>query len=190
MKWNLDELARIFEYGLCIPPARTGLRLKSEPELARMLEINRMLIRSMLSDFVERDILLRRHGSGTYLRKLPGRSKQATEGVDMDWAVVVLKKGIFARPEAPLLWRRIRSDQRSLNLALLADHYFENKSPSGTCRSMFLGLQQRAEEAGRSLQMILLASEDFDPDVAADLTRKIRENSCDTGQTLAAGNPR
>jgi len=106
MKWNQDELARIFEYGLCIPPARTGLRLKSEPELARMLEINRMLIRSMLSDFVERDILLRRHGSGTYLRKLPGRSWQATEGVDMDWAVVVLKKGIFARPEAPLLRRR------------------------------------------------------------------------------------
>jgi DNA-binding LacI/PurR family transcriptional regulator len=65
-----EELISFFEFCLSQSPCSSGLRLQSEPELARLLNEGRQKVRRALNDLVERGYLTRRHGSGTFVRKV------------------------------------------------------------------------------------------------------------------------
>ena len=65
-----DDLIHFFEFCLSQSPSRSGIQLQSEPELARLLNEGRQKIRRVLNDLVERGYLTRRHGSGTFVRKV------------------------------------------------------------------------------------------------------------------------
>lgn len=68
-----DTLLSSLEYTLSQPPARVGMRLRTEQELAEQLGITRWRLRTLLGQLVGQGILARRQGSGTYIRKVPGR---------------------------------------------------------------------------------------------------------------------
>lgn len=65
-----EALQGIFAYMLSRPPSRSGLRLRSEPELARLFNMNRQAVRRSLDGLVVEGYLTRKHGSGTYVRKV------------------------------------------------------------------------------------------------------------------------
>ncbi len=62
-----DELI----YNLAQPPARSGLRLKSERELAGVLNVHYQSIKYAMSKLEQGGVVERRRGSGTFLRKVP-----------------------------------------------------------------------------------------------------------------------
>lgn len=71
---NNAELAHAFRAALGRPPVATGCRLRSERELAESLKVGRKRVRAVLDELVAEGILVRRQGSGTYVRRIPERS--------------------------------------------------------------------------------------------------------------------
>ncbi len=65
-----ENVIAIFKYLLSCPPCRSGMRLRSEPELGRLLSESRQKVRRSLDVLVEDGYLTRKHGSGTYVRKV------------------------------------------------------------------------------------------------------------------------
>ena len=66
-----ELLAAAIEYQLSQPPAHAGMRLKTVRELARMVGVSHEWMNKSLGGLVERGILVRKHGSGVYVRKVP-----------------------------------------------------------------------------------------------------------------------
>jgi DNA-binding LacI/PurR family transcriptional regulator len=56
------------------PESHAGRRLKSERELAGLLHLDRYTMRSVLDELVDEGLLTRRHGSGTFVRRVLGKS--------------------------------------------------------------------------------------------------------------------
>jgi len=54
------------------PPCRAGMRLRPEEELVRVLQLGRRQVRKILGELEAEGIVVRRKGSGTYLRQVPG----------------------------------------------------------------------------------------------------------------------
>jgi len=63
----IEDMAR----ALSCPPAKAGMRLRSERELASLFGVCRTTIRQALGALEERGILAQQRGSGTYLRYVP-----------------------------------------------------------------------------------------------------------------------
>ena len=66
-----DAVTTRMESLLSKPPSKVGLRLKSEVDLAHSFKIGRWQIRKSLEDLAEKGILVKKRGSGTYVRKIP-----------------------------------------------------------------------------------------------------------------------
>ena len=64
-----EDVQTILSSFLSRPPCRSGLRLRSEPELGRILDASRQTVRRAIDGLVEQGYLTRKHGSGTYIRK-------------------------------------------------------------------------------------------------------------------------
>ena len=54
------------------PPVKAGMRLNPERELARTLDVSPKCINRTLRLLTEEGILSKRHGSGNYIRRIPG----------------------------------------------------------------------------------------------------------------------
>ncbi|MBL4699926.1 MAG: GntR family transcriptional regulator [Phycisphaeraceae bacterium] len=65
------QVLEALSFELTRPPAKAGQRLINERQLATCLGANRMTVRRSLDDLEQQGLLIRRQGSGTYLRKVP-----------------------------------------------------------------------------------------------------------------------
>lgn len=70
MKLKNDGLTATIQYTLSRPPAAAGRRLKSERELATMLGVGESKVRKSLESLVKEGVLVRRRGSGTFVRRI------------------------------------------------------------------------------------------------------------------------
>lgn len=70
-KMNNDDLYRLVCEWLALPPAAAGIRLISERDLSEKIGIPRKRLRTYLDKLIEEGIVVRRHGSGNYLRRVP-----------------------------------------------------------------------------------------------------------------------
>ncbi len=117
-----ESLLPALEYTLSQPPAQVGMRLRTEQDLAEQLGISRWRLRSLLSQLVERGVLARRQGSGTYIRKVPTGVERAVPGVP------IRPEQIFAHApdEDRPAQSRLQStwQQKSLQLHMVLRHSF------------------------------------------------------------------
>ena len=67
----MNNLEKVIEYALSRPPSSAGRRIRSERNLAALLKTDHYKIRKSLSELVHKGVLVRRQGSGTYVRKVP-----------------------------------------------------------------------------------------------------------------------
>jgi DNA-binding LacI/PurR family transcriptional regulator len=126
------------------PPAAAGRRLKSEPALAKLMGLKRTQLRKVLDRFVEDGVLVRRHGSGTFLRKaleIPEFTSEAS-GSTFD---------PFSDLENEESRRRASITDCSLKFSVLSD--FLSPHLSGTYRKIYEGLSSRSEESGHSVEI-------------------------------------
>ena len=128
-------------------PSRVGMRLRSEPILALQLGVSRKSIRCALDRLAARGILVRRHGSGTYVRKVPSAVPRGAVSAVRPIPPSELFGDLSRAPQRRHLGQR----HQSLTIGLLTD--LKAPSPSGAYRLIFQGIKERLKENGHSLRL-------------------------------------
>jgi DNA-binding LacI/PurR family transcriptional regulator len=142
------------EHALSQPPSTAGLRLRSERDLVQLLNLNHALVRRSLNHLVEKGVLVRRHGSGTYLRRVPIATRPDTR---RRYDLPVSSDMLFADAEPsdgrqrPLVPTR---EQKQVQIGLWTDFAL---GPSPSRQALLHGIVHCTEEAGHRVSMHSLA---------------------------------
>lgn len=141
-----EELVQLFEFYLSRPPCMSGVRLRSEPELARILNESRQKIRRALDDLVERGFLTRKQGSGTFVRKVfPEAEALNSDSVVRLMPRVVAEQVFLPKAPEPQKRRPDRSAQ-GLRIGLPGDIRFLTR----TNHTLFEAAKERFESLGHT----------------------------------------
>ncbi len=148
------ELTSVLRAMLSRPPVVTGVRLRSERELAEILKVGRKRVRVLLEDLVAEGVLVRRHGSGTYVRRVPIRSIDDlisdAESLPQKWAL--RPESIIAPDDGrPTDVTRLKPAPHQRRLRLEIWSGFHKTSP--TNRTILNAMLDRAEQVGHDLSV-------------------------------------
>ena len=170
-----SKVVSLLEDVLSRPPCEAGLRLRSECDVADLLGVHRMKIQRTFNLLVERGILVRRKGSGTFIRKVP----PTTSEVDVPYweGRPVAASDFLAAPAKAPVRKQSSREHRQLNLALITyDWTWDSVSAS----SILKGVQDRAKQEGHRLKIY---SAHFpssrNPETRRSLLKKLRSNPID-----------
>jgi len=168
------EMSVILETLLASPPSSAGKRLRSERDLAALVGLDRMKVQKAFDLLVDKGILLRRHGSGTYVRKVPRTEAAPAAPASVNVGAYTLSsEQLFAAvSEKPLRWQIHR--QRKLNLGVLPNLQWESASN----RSVFEGIKSRIRQEGHLMTRLKLAPQ-TDAASYEKAVRKLRGSACD-----------
>jgi len=145
MSKRIEELAKMLEASLASGEAATGRRLLSEPELAKICGVSRQSLRFALDALVKDGFVVRRHGSGTYVRKVPSQEALAAlPAPSFNPEGIFLKDEDEAQPHEPL------PSQRSMLVGATSELSLYNEIN----RAMLKGLKERLESLGHRLKLI------------------------------------
>lgn len=155
------DLAVALEYQLGLPPTETGMRLKPERTLARHLGVNHMRVHRSLEQLVNKGILVRKHGSGIYVRKVP-KTFPLSMAVAADHRKRPIRVPMFAEPVCDT---RLRppSDAVRLHLGMWGAAQISNESG----RSILRGIVDQATELGHRMVSYPITTRPSDP-IACD----------------------
>lgn len=145
---GVEELTAILEILLGGHPSRSGKRLCSERELASRLNIDRMKIQKAYDALVERGILARRHGSGTYVRKVPRLSDPSAKAKLGDQNIHSAE--LFAESSQAVIPRQISKEHKKLQLAVVLNQMWKSNSND----NIFAGIKDRTQHENHSLKMV------------------------------------
>lgn len=153
----MQDIEAILTTLLRQPPAEAGMRLRSDRELAELCGVNRMRMRRVMDRLEAQGVLVRRHGSGTYLRKVPERSATGS------CPHVIVPGGLTARdlaaaPARSLMRRHLSRSGQQLNLALIGGRPGADSTAAN--RLLVSGMVEQARQAGHH---ILFPTAAFDP---------------------------
>jgi len=136
---------------LSLPPSRAEMPIKSEPVLARMLGLKRPTVRKAIDRLVEEGILIRRNGSGTYVRKVASTGDasavHATSMMDGESLFDVVKER--QQRCAPL------NKDKKFEIGTVIN--WTGQSLSGVYKRIYDGLIARGEEIGAHINIHPLA---------------------------------
>lgn len=164
-KMNYRQLAQVLEQVISRPPARAGLQLLPEYELASRLGLSRMKVRRALDILFEKGYLSRSRGCGTFIRKVAADSSSTLQPGFSD---------IFESTCQHESGRRADHNQQSLNLSFWHDFSFYD-----TNISILEGMKAAAANRGHSFTDIsAMAGEGVLLD-AASLREMIEEREYD-----------
>ncbi len=136
------------EWSLGQPPSMAGLRLKSERELATLLRTERTHVRQSIRRLVKKGILVQRHGSGTYVRKVPRFSDNA-ERMLPPRVSLLSAEALFAEAGKPHTRRRVHAAHRQLHLGL----WSHIQTPSESEKLFLDGVIQQTRESGHQVTL-------------------------------------
>lgn len=152
-----------------MPPSKAGKRLNSERTLSERFGIDRMKVQRALDVLVERGILARRPGSGTFVRKVPKVSK-GTLGKSSFQA-----SDLFAERSSTPIPRQIETKHRKLKLGLLTNERWESE----TNRAMVAGIVERVNQEGHDLEIYNASDNSREPHHSKKLRDRLRKSTCD-----------
>lgn len=140
-----EQFQTSIERRLAQPPTRAGMRLKTVRELARMVGLSHESVNRSLGRLVERGILVRKHGSGIYVRKVPKASLPSVATAANHWKLPS-RISLFAEQISNT---RLRppSDAVRLHLGMWGSAEMPNESG----RSILRGIMDQARELGHRM---------------------------------------
>jgi len=142
---SVQELADFLEQLLSKKPSKTGQRLCSERDLGEKLNIDRMKVQKAFGLLMEKGIITRRIGSGTYIRKVPKRSGSSQQ-ILWNGDTPVKVEALFAKPSPVPARHQINQEHRSLKLALLPTWESESNN------SILGGIKDRVRREGHEIK--------------------------------------
>ena len=170
----MNNLEKVLEYALSRPPSSAGLRLRSERDLAVLLGTDHFRVRKSLSELVRRGVLVRRHGSGTYVRKVPKISYTSPPR-----ELKIPSKSLFVTDQLeqdhvpPLEPAKY---QQQLHLGLWADLEPEQMASR---RALISGIVSQTERAGHILSMHSICGDDGEIMSASELSERLKDSPSD-----------
>ena len=174
VKESADMVARAIHHVLTHPPAAVGKRLRSEQELAALLKVGRWRIRESITELVDQGVLVRRRGSGTYVRKIPS-SLEATQELPPGAGV---EPYVFfadaAASRSTVLQATAR--QKQLHLSLWTDW---NVYMHATLQAIMASIVHRVQETGHHLSLHSLVERENVPLPSNVLAKRLTENHYD-----------
>ena len=171
MTKRIEELAKMLEAALGESPAATGRRLISEPELAKLCGVSRQSLRSSLDILIAGGFIVRRHGSGTYVRKVSGR--EACEKLPKPSFPV---ERIFLPDETEAGAHEPLPMQRAMVLGVTKELALYND----VNRAILKGISERIESLGHTLKLIPeLTFDDLACLPPEDFASELRKANCD-----------
>jgi len=141
-----EELYLRMRHSLAVPPSRAGVSIKSEPALARMVGLKRPSVRKVIDRLVEEGILVRRNGSGTYVRKVPAKVDAPLSG-----GGAFFSESLFNFFEDRQQCREALNADKVIRIGAVID--FMAPSPSEVYHRIFNGLSARANEIGAVVEV-------------------------------------
>lgn len=156
-----QKVAELLEYALTSPEAILGRRLKSERDLAMLLDIGRRQANEALSLLAHRGLLSRTRGSGTYVTQRPQLSPSEAQRLRLTWeqGTRYRPEDVFAEAEESTEVTARRSNA-PLHLCLCGDWLDASPVHHAIVDRMLATVQQRGhtlsiisviDEAGRAL---------------------------------------
>lgn len=171
---HLLRVVDFFEDVLSRPPCEAGMRLRSECDVADLLGIHRMKVQRSFNCLVDKGILVRRKGSGTFIRKVPqvfGR-----RGAPQWEGRTITASDLLAEPAKAPVRKQSTRENRRLNLALIAHDW---SWQSDTASTIIGGVQDRAKQEGHHLKIHSVDFTNRDPEARLTLIKKLRAEQFD-----------
>jgi DNA-binding LacI/PurR family transcriptional regulator len=168
-----ESLAVAIEQALARPPCRAGMRLRSEEDLATALNTGRRRVRDSLLHLEQKGVLVRRRGSGTYLRRVP----EAIDPLLEQPHSISLEQLLAPDGSRPDVAGRLQASavQKQLHLALWSDLQFSTP----VNRLILGGMVRRADQTGHRLTLHSLLDHALRPLSARDIQSLIARHRSD-----------
>ena len=170
------RLSQALERALSQRPSMAGRRLRSERDLVDLLQVNHSALRRSLGRLVDKGVLVRRHGSGTYVRRVPvapppGRSGETDLPIapGMLFADFETEQGVPA-PLAPT------HQQQQLQIGLWID-FASTANPAR--QALLNGIVHRTEEAGHRVTIHSLVDRGGQDLSEGELAKRLRNTPSD-----------
>jgi DNA-binding LacI/PurR family transcriptional regulator len=167
---DLQKLVIALENVLSLPPSKAGLRLVPERELAAFLGTHRKKITAAFDILVQKGVLLKQRGSGSYVRKVP-RIVINSDAIEINNRVLSANN-LFARAAKTPVRKAPPQEYRRLHLSLLAGAW-----NSHVYSTIIEGIRSQIEVAGHELQAHHL--EIHDRTSLNRFIKKVRNAPCD-----------
>lgn len=169
------SVTEAIEYALSLPPAATGSRLRSERDLAALFRTSHARLRKSLDVLVDRGLLVRRRGSGTYVRCVP--SRRSMPGRDIMLPIPPSELFVREEPETEELHPlRPTRQQQQLHLELWTD--FSGPSEPNRQRTL-AGIVHKVQEEGHRVTVHSLRDR-FGADLSqGELARRLSTSPSD-----------
>ena len=136
------------------PPVKAGMRLNPERELARTLDVSPKCINRTLRLLTEEGILSKRHGSGNYIRRIPGECVPADLKAEQLFPASELEED--AAPHLASL-----PEQQRLTIQLWSG--FHRNPGRNENYSLYRKIRSRIELAGHTLETCDIIDEHWEP---------------------------
>lgn len=170
-----DDLAEVLESVLSQPPSSAGRRLRSERDLANLFQTDHFQVRRSLDKLVRKGLLVRRRGSGTYVRRVPPNKKPLSLlGVSVSpTSLLAPQKKDHGRTATPLSPMK---HQQQLHLGLWADLLPEH-APGR--QALIGGIIRQTEQAGHRISMHSSFGTGEKLASIPEMKRRLEDNPCD-----------
>lgn len=158
---NPKNFAAIIRHLLAKPPSSAGRLIVSDREMACRLDLDRMVVRRSFKLLEAEGIVVRKPGSGTFVRAVPLPTKRPKEMAALPQLTV---SSLFGVPSTAPVRKELGQASRALNLLLVVHQ--NSTETNNTIRS---GILARAKERGHNLAVHTGESlADLHPNLACD----------------------
>lgn len=147
----LTDLVNEMSWILSQPPTRIGARLRPEEELANELGLTRRIVREAITLFTDKGVLVRRQGSGTYVRRVHSHPADAVEsktfGLTHEQLFMDIKSNDLQ--SLPLNQGLVGKATRSLRIGLWTE--WQLSPPHTTTHVVLMMFMRHAQLAGHTM---------------------------------------
>jgi DNA-binding LacI/PurR family transcriptional regulator len=176
MSTIIKDISAALMYAVSTPHSKVGKRLRSEPDLAEVFAVRRHTIRQSIDLLVEKGVLVRRKGSGTFVNRIPSREELPSVVTLIDEGHI-LPKELFAEcanAAADVLKFSATVDK---NISI---GYWSDLQVSPKTGQIFLPyLVKHIAETGNCLHMHSVVQEPDQPYAVDKLIELLRKNPSD-----------
>ncbi len=170
---NAEYFLEAVYHGLLEGPSSVGRRMKPERELAQLFALSRPKVSRSIQALVDQGILVRQHGSGVFVRKVPNPAEPPTFSAKAYPDVFVVEKGAT----------RINPPKSKLRLKL--ELWWRQSPPGPTTRTVHRGVTDQIEELGHELRLHRIPAGESESALQRRLKMLGKEAPCDGRIVLA-----
>jgi DNA-binding LacI/PurR family transcriptional regulator len=176
MSTVIKDISAALMYAVATPHSKVGKRLRSEPDLAEVFAVRRHTIRQSIDVLVEKGVLIRRKGSGTFVNRIPSREELPKVCTLIDEGQI-LPRELFAECTNAAADAVRLSPASDKNISV---GYWSDLQVSPKTGQIFLPyLVKHIAETGNCLHMHSVVKEPDQPHAIDKLVELLRKNPSD-----------